>query len=72
MEPGRGRRRSYRGAAIDPSTGSVSELSPCAPDEIAPAVAPLVIPGEQFIASVTAVRDLLVLTDERLITGYVR
>ena len=51
---------------IDFSNGSVVELSPCAADEIAPAVAPLLIPGEQFVASFQAMRDFVV-TDKRLI-----
>ena len=47
-------------------------LSPCALEEIAPAVAPLLIPGEQFTAAFKAVRDFVVFTDERLIAVNVQ
>jgi hypothetical protein len=57
---------------IDFANGSVFKLSPCPPDDIAPAIAPLIIPDEQFIASFKAVRDFVVFTDKRLITVNVQ
>ena len=57
---------------IDFANGSVFKLSPCKPDEIAPAVSPLIIPGEQFVASFKAVRDFVVFTDKRLIAVNVQ
>ena len=57
---------------IDFSNGSVFKLSPCNPDEIAPAVAPLLVHGEQFVATFKAVRDFVVFTDKRLIAVNVQ
>jgi hypothetical protein len=59
-------------AVIDFSNGSVFKLSPCSADEIGPAVAPLMIPGEQFVATFKAVRDFVVFTDKRLIAVNVQ
>ena len=42
---------------IDFTNGSVFRLSPEAPEAIAPAVAPLIIEGEQILACFKAVRD---------------
>ena len=71
-EPEEADRPAYGATVIDFSNGSVFKLSPCAPEEIAPAVAPLIIPGEQFIASFKAVRDFVVFTDKRLIAVNVQ
>jgi hypothetical protein len=57
---------------IDFSNGSVFKLSPCSADEIAPAVAPLIIAGEQLVATFKAVRDFVVFTDKRLIAVNVQ
>jgi Bacterial PH domain len=57
---------------IDFSNGSVFKLSPCDPQDIAPAVNPLIIPGEQFVASFKGVRDFVVFTDKRLIAVNVQ
>ena len=40
----------YHGPVIDFSSGSVFKLNPCKTEDIAPAVAPLVIPGEQIVS----------------------
>lgn len=57
---------------IDFSNGSVFKLNPCQLDDIAPAVAPLIIPGEQFVASFKAMRDFVVFTNKRLIAVNVQ
>ncbi|MGY5885353.1 PH domain-containing protein [Modestobacter lacusdianchii] len=57
---------------IDFSNGSVFKLSPCNPQDIAPAVAPLLVPGEQFAATFKGVRDFVVFTDKRLIAVNVQ
>ena len=57
---------------IDFANGSVFKLSPCKPDEIAPSVAPLLVAGEQFVATFKAVRDFVVFTDKRLIAVNVQ
>ena len=57
---------------IDFSNGSVFKLNPCKLDDIAPAVAPLIIPGEEFVASFKAVRDFVVFTNKRLIAVNVQ
>ena len=57
---------------IDFSNGSVFKLSPCDPADIAPAVAPLIIPGEEFVASFKGVRDFVVFTNKRLIAVNVQ
>ena len=62
----------YGHAVIDFSNGSVFKLNPCKLDDIAPAVAPLMIPGEEFVASFKAVRDFVVFTDKRLIAVNVQ
>jgi hypothetical protein len=50
----------------------VFKLSPCAPGEIDRDVAPLIIDGEQIVASFKAVRDFVVFTDKRLIAVNVQ
>jgi hypothetical protein len=71
-EPVGADRTAYGATVIDFSNGSVFKLSPCGLDEIAPAVAPLIVPGEQFVASFKAVRDFVVFTDKRLIAVNVQ
>ena len=57
---------------IDFSNGSVFKLSPAAPNDLAPHVAPLMIPGEQVVACFRAMRDFVVFTDKRLIAVNVQ
>lgn len=57
---------------IDFSNGSVFKLSPANSQEIAPAVAPLVIPGEEIVACFKGVRDFVVFTNKRLIAVNVQ
>jgi hypothetical protein len=52
---------------IDFANGSVFKLNQCDPAEIYEAIAPLIIRGEQVVASFKAVRDVVVFTDKRLI-----
>ena len=52
---------------IDFANGSVFKLNPCNPEEIAPAVAPLLIEGEMGVAAFKSVRDFVVFTNKRLI-----
>jgi hypothetical protein len=57
---------------IDFSNGSVFKLNPAKPEDIYPAVAPLIIPGEQLVSCFKAVRDFVVFTDKRLIAVNVQ
>jgi hypothetical protein len=57
---------------IDFSNGSVFKLSPINPQDIMPAVAPLLIQGEQAISCFKAVRDFVVFTNKRLIAVNVQ
>lgn len=57
---------------IDFSNGSVFKLNPCNPDDIAPQVAPILVPGEQIVSCFKAVRDFVVFTDKRLIAVNVQ
>lgn len=57
---------------IDFTNGSVFRLSPEAPEAIAPAVAPLIIEGEQILACFKAVRDFVVFTNKRMIAVNVQ
>ena len=57
---------------IDFSKNSVFKLSPCDPRDIAPAIAPIVIPGEEIISCFKAVRDFVVFTNKRLIAVNVQ
>src|SRR4051794_22905741 len=57
---------------IDFSNGSVFKLSPASNGDIAPAVQPLVIPGEEIVACFKAVRDFVVFTNKRLIAVNVQ
>ncbi|MEV0582872.1 PH domain-containing protein [Nonomuraea sp. NPDC050310] len=57
---------------IDFANGSVFKLNPCSPDEVGPAVAPLMLYGEQIVAAFKAVRDFVVFTDKRIIAVNVQ
>lgn len=57
---------------IDFSSGSVFKLSQCNPSDIAPAVAPIIIPGEEITACFKAIRDFVVFTNKRLIAVNVQ
>lgn len=57
---------------IDFSNGSVFKLSQINPQDILPAVAPLLVQGEQAISCFKAVRDFVVFTNKRLIAVNVQ
>ncbi|MFD2078305.1 PH domain-containing protein [Actinopolymorpha cephalotaxi] len=57
---------------IDFANGSVFKLNPCPTTDLAPLVAPLLIPGEQVVSSFKAMRDFVVFTDKRLIAVNVQ
>ncbi len=57
---------------MDFSNGFVFKPSPCPPDDIGPAVTPIMIAGERIVASFKAVRDFVVFTDKRLVTVNVQ
>jgi Bacterial PH domain len=57
---------------IDFSNGALFKLSPVHPQEIGPAVAPILIPGETINSAYKAMRDFVVFTDKRLIAVNVQ
>jgi hypothetical protein len=57
---------------IDFSNGSVFKLSAANSEDIAPAVSPLLIQGEQIVSCFKAVRDFVVFTNKRLIAVNVQ
>ena len=57
---------------IDFNNGAVFKLNPAANDDIAPLVAPLIIPGEQIVSCFKAMRDFVVFTNKRLIAVNVQ
>lgn len=57
---------------IDFANGSVFKLRQCKPEDIGPSVAPLLIQGEQLLATYKTVRDFVVFTDKRLIAVNVQ
>ena len=59
-------------AMIDFANGSVFKLNPARPEDIAPQVAPLLIPQERVVSCFKAVRDFVVFTDKRLIAVNVQ
>jgi hypothetical protein len=63
---------SYDQLVIDFSNGSVFKLGQCDAAEVYEAIAPLLVPTEQVIASFKAVRDFVVFTDKRLIAVNVQ
>jgi hypothetical protein len=52
---------------IDFANGSYFKLSPCNPDDIAPAVAPFLVEAELVIDTFKGIRDFVVFTTKRLI-----
>jgi hypothetical protein len=62
----------YGDGVIDFSNGSVFKLNPARTNDLAPTVAPLLIPGEQIVSCFKAVRDFVVFTDKRLIAVNVQ
>jgi hypothetical protein len=57
---------------IDFDKKTVFKLSPCDPRDIAPAVQPLIIPGEEIVSAFKAMRDFVVFTNKRLIAVNVQ
>lgn len=57
---------------IDFANGSLFKLSQCHPNEIGPAVAPLLIQEEQIISAFRAIRDFVVFTNKRMIAVNVQ
>ena len=57
---------------IDFTNGAFFKLSPCAPQEIGPAVGPILIRDEVILASFKAIRDFVVFTNKRLIAVNVQ
>ncbi|GIH67750.1 PH domain-containing protein [Sphaerimonospora thailandensis] len=57
---------------IDFKSDSLFKLSPCRPEDIGPAVAPLMLHSEQIISSYKTVRDFVVFTDKRIIAVNVQ
>jgi hypothetical protein len=57
---------------IDFKNGSVFRLGPADAQDIAPSVAPLIIPGEEILACFKAARDFVVFTNKRLIAVNVQ
>ncbi|WP_421120643.1 PH domain-containing protein [Aquihabitans daechungensis] len=57
---------------LDFSNGSVFKLKQINPTEIAPAIAPLLVPGENILLGFKAVRDYVVFTDKRMISVNVQ
>lgn len=57
---------------IDFSNGSVFKLSEIHPQEIGPAVTPLLVQGEQIVACFKAMRDFVVFTNKRVIAVNVQ
>ena len=57
---------------LDFANGSVFKLKQIDPAEIAPAIAPLLVPGENVVLGFKAVRDYVVFTDKRMISVNVQ
>ena len=57
---------------IDFSTESIFKLQSCRAEDIAPSVAPILIPGEEIVSCFKAVRDFVVFTNKRLIAVNVQ
>lgn len=57
---------------IDFTNGSVFKLGQCDPAEIYDFIAPLLVQGEQVIASFKTVRDFVVFTDKRVLAVNVQ
>jgi hypothetical protein len=52
---------------VDFTNGSLIKLSPCSDEDVAGQVAPLLLQGENLIASFRGIRDFVTFTDRRLI-----
>jgi Bacterial PH domain len=59
-------------SVIDFANGALVKLSPANPQELVPAIAPLLIPGEEIVSPYKAMRDFLVFTSRRLIVVNVQ
>jgi hypothetical protein len=57
---------------IDFDKASVFKLAPCNPQDIAPSVAPILIPGEDIVSCFKSARDHVVFTNKRLIAVNVQ
>jgi hypothetical protein len=57
---------------IDFANGALFKLSPAQPQEIVPAITPLLIEGENIVTAFKAIRDFVVFTDKRLIAVNVQ
>ena len=57
---------------IDFANGALFRLSPAQPQEIVPAITPLLIEGENIVTAFKAIRDFVVFTDKRLIAVNVQ
>ena len=57
---------------IDFANGALFKLSPAHPQEIVPAIAPILIQGENIVSAYKAIRDFVVFTDKRLIAVNVQ
>lgn len=57
---------------IDFTNASFVKLSQVKPNEIAPAVTPILVHGEEIVACYKAIRDFVVFTDKRLIAVNVQ
>ena len=57
---------------IDFANGSLFKLSPVAPADLMPRIAPLLIEGEYIIAAFKALRDSVVFTNKRVISVNVQ
>jgi Bacterial PH domain len=57
---------------IDFANGALFKLGPANPQEIVPALAPILIQGEEVISAYKAMRDFVVFTSRRLIAVNVQ
>jgi hypothetical protein len=59
-------------SVIDFANGALFKLSPANPQEIVPAIAPLLIQGEEIVSAYKGMRDFVVFTNRRLIAVNVQ
>ena len=57
---------------IDFTNGALFKLSPADPQEIVPAIAPLLIQSESIVSAYKGIRDFVVFTNKRLIAVNVQ
>jgi hypothetical protein len=57
---------------IDFDKASIFKLTPCSPQDIAPSVTPIIIPGEEIVSCFKAARDHVVFTNKRVIAVNVQ